>query len=61
VDGSFLIRKSSKSNAKYTLCLYYKNKIRNLHIRERENDHKYALGEAKENEKVSMNIELNIV
>ncbi|XP_022101580.1 extensin-like isoform X2 [Acanthaster planci] len=53
MDGAFIVRNSSKGedNIPYSLSLWYNNKVRNLHIRLRD-DGKYALGTYKENEQV---------
>ena len=53
-DGGFLVRPSeSKNNASpYSLTLWYDMKVRNLKIRRREEDGKFALGTPKEKEEV---------
>ncbi|XP_038070565.1 extensin-like isoform X2 [Patiria miniata] len=53
MDGAFVVRNSTKGgdNIPYSLSLWFNNKVRNLHIRLRD-DGKYALGTYKDNEQV---------
>ena len=56
-NGCFLIRKSQRGGGDnpYTLSVYYKRKVWNLHIRKRS-DQKFALGTEKPNEAVFVTV-----